>query len=238
MEDAREAIRAFQVADETCKWVLERENLWDKEYARPVANLKALKEAEWPELSRLLDEFKLIKRECIVRLAPKELAHTYSSVFYASATLPDDGVEIDVIGEMRVRSRAAKALLERIQAPDKFESFHDDSIMSAAQSKMNSQAYWGVGYEVVLAEAEWLLSLAPEGDKAECARIVDEIKAGLKDVHVVFEQIGTFKSSKSEAARTLNKKIQDTRKEAQYRLEFPKNVKVRGAPDPAPAKKE
>jgi hypothetical protein len=196
------------------------------------AHRAAFRQLPWLRLE--LARYQIFRRESYLKLSPEELVLHYSMDHFAPA-LKHIGpvIKLDFPAELRQRAVAAKALRERVSDPEKFRKFADNSSGGPKgwESRIMSMASWVVGYEVVLAESNWLLVRAPEAARPECAKIAAEIAAGLPEVRRTFDalQADPDKNVREKAVSWLQFHRDFT---ALYQLRFLKSSSCQGLADP------
>jgi len=212
---AAKSISCFKNAEETYEGIIS--SLLESKYQDEIDKIRRIGKTELPMLKDEIESLKILKRELLATLSPGKLAgvYTYETIYFPY--LPDSGVPVDILEELRIRQRAAKALLERIVNPDSFYPFKEDSSNSIEQKKAGKQKNLSIGYEILLFESEWLLEHAVSDQNVQCVEIVDEIRASLPKIEKVYKEIGPLKVSRS-ANRTFAWLIKETRKKTKARI--------------------
>jgi hypothetical protein len=146
-------------------------------------------------------------------------------------TLPYDGDEVDVKAEMAQRMKGSAVLRECIAAPEKF--LRSPELRDNLEFRMHRQITWAAGSELLVSEAEWLLTQAPEADRAECARMVAEIRKGLPAAQQVLKEAGT-KVRPGEKTMTFASAVEMERRKVKAWQTFPKSIKVVSSSAKAP----
>ncbi|TET34400.1 MAG: hypothetical protein E3J72_14675 [Planctomycetota bacterium] len=212
--DAQKVLVTFKIAEETYNKIVTWE--WEEKHLESVEKIREIGKKELPDLKVEVENLKILKRELLTKLSPGALAKLYREKLYFPY-LPDFGVPIDILGELRIRQKAAKGILEKIDNPDLYYRFREDSSRTVKQKKASIQVNLSIGYELLLTESEWLLRHAPPAQKTDSQKIIKGIRSGMPKLEEVYKRVGPMKLSKS-AHNTFAWHIKEARVEEKARL--------------------
>jgi hypothetical protein len=197
---------------------------WGDEYAREVEEVRKAGQPYVANYDAKRKYLAQVQRDLYAKLSDRDLAYAYQE--FKRVTVPSELVEVDILNELKIRERAAKALWERSQNPRMDNDIKAFGEYSTEDVVMIDKVNRCVAYEYLTAETDWLVRFIPEDQKKEGQDIVDGIHQRTDKIKAILEKLKTVTLGGNNQLKAF---IDHDNRTMNSKMVFPRELLVKNA---------